>query len=386
MKANKSDPSLETLLKAIDARELDLQPDFQRGEVWDAKRRQRLVDTVLRNWYVPAVHIVVEPDGREAVLDGQQRLAALRDFVENKFPIDGTIQPEDEEVRELHGLYFHELSRTRQRAVETFVIPVVRLTDFKPQEPNELFFRLNQSYNLTPPEKRNALHGPARDQVRDLVVELQEGLLSKGVVGFNNLRLAYDDIVSRTCVAVEMGTLRRHINNDTVENFYRDNAFSTDTIDGIRRSSEVLAAQISNAAGHAKFNKGTLQTWLIYCHWAPVSTGPLDPYLFETFETERLRLRKGEPGVNAPERIQDLIRLYDDRASYRVTDVTSVLIRDAAIHLFAQASFGAPGVRGSGAFLARLEDDHSTATQPLFDEYLTQSNWGQPLVPTRTDG
>lgn len=383
MHARKSDPTLETLINAINSGNLDLQPDFQRGEVWDGKRRQRLVDTVLRDWYVPAIHIVVDPrDGHEAVLDGQQRLVALRDFVADGFVVDGHIQPDDETIRALHGLHFSELPPSRQHAFLTFDLPVVRLTDFKPQEPNELFFRLNQSYNLTPPEKRNALHGPARDQVRDLVKELEDVLFRKELVGFNNLRLAYDDIVARTCVAVEMGTLRRHINNSTVEEFYRDREFSPGTLAGIRRASSALSEQIQAAGGHAKFNKGTLQTWLIYCHWAPLSTGPIPPELFVAFESSRLSIRRGEgdPLSNA-DRIRDIISLYDDRASYRVTDVSSVLIRDAAIHLFSCGTLGTPPVRGSDAFLHRLQMDRSTEAQPLLDEFLAQSHWGEPLVP-----
>lgn len=388
MDANKSDPTLESLLNAIAVNELDLQPDFQRGEVWDLKRRQRLVDTVLRKWYMPAIHIVVDPrDGKEAVLDGQQRLAALRDFVSGTFHVDGSIQPDDAEVRALEGAYFSDLSHARQRAFLTFAVPVVRLTNYKPQEPNELFFRLNQSYNLTPPEKRNALHGPARDQVKDLVNELAETLLTKETVGFNNHRLAYDDIVARTCVAVELGTLRKHINNDTVETYYRDQAFSADTLTAVRRAGTQLHEQIGLAGGHAKFNKGTLQTWLIYCHWAPQATGPLPDRLFADFEAERSRLRKGE-GEQATSalRVEDLVRLYDDRASYRVTDVSSVLIRDAAIHLYSEARLGTRSVRGSDQFLRALASERGTAAQVLLDDYLAAVSWGDPLVPSRHHG
>jgi hypothetical protein len=74
MKLDKSDLQLETIVSRINAGELDLQPDFQRGEIWDTKRRQRLVDTILREWYVPAIHIVVDTDGEEVVLDGSKGL------------------------------------------------------------------------------------------------------------------------------------------------------------------------------------------------------------------------------------------------------------------------------------------------------------------------
>src|SRR5258705_310694 len=128
---------------------------------------------------------------------------------------------------------YRDLPDRVRRAVNRFVLPIITLTEYQPQEPNELFFRLNQSYNLTPPEKRNALHGEARNQVKDLVTELTKlGLLQQNRIGFTNGRLAYDDIVARTCVAIEMGTLRRHINNTVVEQYYRDQAFSESTITG----------------------------------------------------------------------------------------------------------------------------------------------------------
>ena len=47
MRAHRTDIELETIVRRITDDELDLQPEFQRGEIWDAKRRQRLIDTIL---------------------------------------------------------------------------------------------------------------------------------------------------------------------------------------------------------------------------------------------------------------------------------------------------------------------------------------------------
>lgn len=116
MKLDKSDLQLETIVSRINAGELDLQPDFQRGEIWDTKRRQRLVDTILREWYVPAIHIVVDTDGEEVVLDGQQRLAAIRDFFADKVKIDGTIEPHDELVASLNGLKYSRAATCRSES------------------------------------------------------------------------------------------------------------------------------------------------------------------------------------------------------------------------------------------------------------------------------
>lgn len=382
MKAERGEIQLETIISRINADELDLQPNFQRGEIWDKKRQQRLIDTILRHWYVPAVHLVRDGDHREIVLDGQQRLATIREFFADGLTVDGTIEPFDDDLQEMHGLKFSQLPPGTQRALKRFMLPVITLTDYNPGEPNELFFRLNQSYNLTPPEKRNALHGEARDQVKSLVLELEEiGLLRRERVGFNNGRLAYDDIVARACVALELGTLRRHINNSVVEDFYRSQTFSGLTLAGLREAASDLLMQIEAAGGRVKFNKGTLQTWLLYCFWAPRATGDLPPYLLAHFEDDRAHVKRGdtERYEDRDRRFLTMVNLYDDRASYRVTDVSSVLARDLSLHLFSVRFHGTPPVRGSFELIDRLEHDQRSDPSAMAFDFIDAVQWGDHL-------
>ncbi|UXW87079.1 DUF262 domain-containing protein [Microbacterium azadirachtae] len=384
MQVEQSQLELETIVRRVRDREWDLQPDFQRGEVWDNRRRQRLVDTILRSWYVPAVHLVVTEDNRELVLDGQQRLAAIRDFCNDGIKIDGTLKPEDERIASLHGLKYSQLPEAVRKQVNRFFVTVVKLTDFEPSEPNELFFRLNQSYNLTPAEKRNALFGPAQIQIRDLVRHLAEiGLLAPERIGFSNGRLAYDDIISRACVVLERDTLREHVNNTSVEEFYRNREFESSTLDRIESAGRELLSQIEAVDGsRVKFNKGTLQTWLLYCSWA-TELSPLAPTLLAQFEATRAAVKAGEevPRYIGPG-VAQMVRLYDDRASYRVTDVSSVLIRDLAIHLFAEHLFDAPSYRQSSLLLEQLSLEPEAAMR-LTNEFLTRIDWGTTLDPRR---
>lgn len=382
MKLDKSDLQLETIVSRIEAGELDLQPDFQRGEIWDPKRRQRLVDTILREWYVPAIHIVIDSEGEEVVLDGQQRLAAIRDFFADRVRIDGTIEPHDESIVALNGKKYSQLPSSVRKAVNRFVLPIITLSNYDPQEPNELFFRLNQSYNLTPPEKRNALHGRARDQVKQLVGSLTDsGLLQTSMIGFSNGRLAYDDIVARTCVAVEVGNLRQHINNNVVESFYRSRPFSDATVEGVREAGSTLLDLVRRAGERVKFNKGTLQTWLVYCYWAPKVTGEIPLSLLGEFEQDRAEVKRGGGTHVRPENraVAPILRQYDDRASYRVTDVSSVLTRDLAIQLYSEAVLGTPSVRGSQEMLTLLGQDPDD-TQGIIGEFLEATQWGAPLI------
>jgi hypothetical protein len=52
------DPDLESIARRLLNDEIDLQPDFQRQEVWGKFKKQRLIDTILRDWAVPPIHII----------------------------------------------------------------------------------------------------------------------------------------------------------------------------------------------------------------------------------------------------------------------------------------------------------------------------------------
>src|SRR5438874_10803932 len=94
-----SDPDVETLVGRITSGDMDLQPDFQRGEVWGRSKKQRLIDSILRDWHVPPIHIIENPTNKkQEVLDGQQRLTAIRDFVSGSFRIDGHTEPADPRI------------------------------------------------------------------------------------------------------------------------------------------------------------------------------------------------------------------------------------------------------------------------------------------------
>lgn len=67
----------------ISEQEIDLKPDFQRGEVWSKYKKKLLIDSIFREWHVPPIHVVLLSDGTSEVLDGQQRLTAIACFGES---------------------------------------------------------------------------------------------------------------------------------------------------------------------------------------------------------------------------------------------------------------------------------------------------------------
>ncbi len=80
------DPQVTALHVKAQKGRLVLQPEFQRQYVWDRKKASRLIESVLLRVPLPIVYLSEQPDGKEYVIDGQQRLTSLFSFIEGKFP------------------------------------------------------------------------------------------------------------------------------------------------------------------------------------------------------------------------------------------------------------------------------------------------------------
>src|SRR3954453_22267909 len=119
-----SDPDLQTILSRIDDGSLDLQPGFQRGAVWSRAKQRLLIDSILRNWYVPPIHVVRTESDEQEVLDGQQRLRSIEDFRHGHFTVEGRTAPYAATIAELDGLRYSELPDQIRRRFDRFTLRI----------------------------------------------------------------------------------------------------------------------------------------------------------------------------------------------------------------------------------------------------------------------
>lgn len=387
-----SDPDVETIVGRIKAGDIDLQPDFQRGEVWGKAKKQRLIDSILRDWHVPPIHVIENPNTRkQEVLDGQQRLVAIRDFVDEHFPVDGSIEPQDSGIASLDGLFYRQLPGEWRRRFNQFTIRIFRIVDYRPSEPGELFFRLNQPTSLTGAEQRNAFFGPVREQIKSLVQALSDHKWEKDVFGFSNSRMAYDDVLSRTALAIERNTLADKITSGDLIDLYRqDRALSTRTVNLMSDAVSFFARGRQLGKSGPKLNKATLFSWLMFLvrssiHDYNLSEESFAQYLalFQAMRELSLHDSRGtgkQYGTDLP--MAAVFRIYENRSVARVADISSVLLRDAAIWLFCSESaerIEAPRVPASipidvarSAFTASAKAREDDAIARL----LIDRNWG----------
>lgn len=384
-----SDPDIETIVGRIKAHDINLQPEFQRGEVWSRLKKQRLIDSILRDWHVPPVHLIENPvSGTQEVLDGQQRLAAIRDFVDNQIPVDGEIEPLDSNIQPLDGLYYRDLPDHWKRRFNQFTIRVFRIVDYRPTEPSEIFFRLNQPASLTGAEQRNAFFGPVREQIKDLVKFLQSRDLDNELLAFSNSRMAFDDVLARTALAIERRSVAEKITSGDLAELYRsESALKKETVRLIRVAIETLADAKQSMLPIVKFNKATAFSWLIF-----LTRGSLSGVNFSNNDSLALFLNffseAQSTAFHGPDfsrqianriPVSRLFSIYTNRSTARVADVSSVVLRDAVLWLLFEDFSGPDATVGSSLGLGRL---HNALGMDLLIEddilarRLIESGWG----------
>ncbi|MDF0514294.1 DUF262 domain-containing protein [Agromyces sp. H3Y2-19a] len=341
MKLEAWEPDLQSLYARYVDGSLDLQPAFQRGLVWSREKKARLVDTILRGWRIPPVHLIVQSDERLSVLDGQQRLQSLFDFIDGGFAVQ-EFPPFDEAVSTYAGHRFKSLPVSVQRRVLSSRVSSYRLFDYAADEPYELFFRLNLPTGLTQAEKRNALAGRAREQVRDLVASAERAGWGKDLLGFSDGRLAYDDVIARLCAYLERQSIAIPLTVRDMEDFYREPAgFSVRTEELARIALETFTYAARSADNRIRLNKATLLTWLIVAARAKLSdvqgrvklTGAMEELELARLSYGRSSQHRAVRQVTDPAYFAPIAALYLDRSSLRVADVLSVQARDAVAWL-----------------------------------------------------
>lgn len=76
--------SLRQIYDMIKNGDLDISPDFQRNEVWDTFRKSRLIESILLRIPLPVFYFSEDEKGVLSVVDGLQRLSAIKQFMDNE--------------------------------------------------------------------------------------------------------------------------------------------------------------------------------------------------------------------------------------------------------------------------------------------------------------
>ncbi|ADD69455.1 protein of unknown function DUF262 [Denitrovibrio acetiphilus DSM 12809] len=134
---------------------------YQRRKVWIEKDRIRLIETIILGFIVPELYLwTAETDPKSGdtirhIVDGQQRINAIVDFVEGAFKLSSTHMLDDS-LKDLYGnKYFTDLPDEIRSHIWSYDLSIVNI-DKKCTRDDiiKLFNRLNLTeYNLNSQEK-----------------------------------------------------------------------------------------------------------------------------------------------------------------------------------------------------------------------------------------
>ena len=161
---------------------LNLRPPYQRRLRWNRRQKSLLIESLLLNIPVPPIFLYETEGARYEVMDGQQRLSAVREFIAGDFALFGLPV-----LSRLNGLRYSKFTPRIKRALERASLSaIILLLESEPEKKDVkiltltdirrfIFDRLNTGgTKLNPQEIRNALtprclqqdpaqHNPVKD-------------------------------------------------------------------------------------------------------------------------------------------------------------------------------------------------------------------------------
>lgn len=145
---------VDRLLKKFELGELNLNPDFQRNEVWQIRQKSRLIESILIKIPIPSFYIDARDESNWIVIDGLQRLSTIIRYMKNEYALKDL-----EFLQELEGKKFSQLDRNFQRRIEDFKLTLYLIRPNTPEEiALNIFTRINTlGEPLTQQEVRHAI-------------------------------------------------------------------------------------------------------------------------------------------------------------------------------------------------------------------------------------
>lgn len=145
--------NIEQIYDMYKAGEINLTPEYQRRAVWTKPMKQALIDSILHYDLIGLILFNEQPDGIIDVVDGQQRLRSIFEYIDGKFETDPFLS------NTLPQMGFKDISADPDLKHEFFTYPLVSnmLKNYDDETVADFFVKINTSQNLELGEKLHAI-------------------------------------------------------------------------------------------------------------------------------------------------------------------------------------------------------------------------------------
>jgi hypothetical protein len=157
-------PSIVIMLSGSDYK---LNPEFQRRHRWNITQKSKLIESFIMNVPIPPIFLYEDSYSHYEVMDGLQRLTAIKEFYKDEFALDGL-----EEWPELNGKKYTTLPIQIKKGIDRrYLSSIILLQETAKNEMDAMqlkqlvFERINSGgVKLEPQESRNAVfNGPLNE-------------------------------------------------------------------------------------------------------------------------------------------------------------------------------------------------------------------------------
>jgi hypothetical protein len=162
-------------------------PEYQREkQLWSLERKASLIDTIFEDIDIPKLYFNVNENGEYEVVDGQQRLWSIWEYLDDEFTCytDGKAQR------------FSELSAAKRKHIQNYTVQVTVFEEAKDEYLREHFVRLQLGLPLVSGERLNALSG----EMKDFVFETLTKHRFIKTLGIPKRRFAKQTLAAQICI------------------------------------------------------------------------------------------------------------------------------------------------------------------------------------------
>lgn len=223
MKIIRNTTPLSDLYQQLKAGDLTINKNYQRaGGLWPDNARSYFIDTILSDFPVPKIIIRQTVDlktrkTKREVIDGQQRLMTIKDFIEGKFKLSKV-------SKKFNSYYFNDLDPDLQASFLAYEISTDNVLSASEEEILEIFRRIN-SYTLplSKTEQRNATYqGEFKWFISNLTEYFTPFFESYKTLTTREIaRMEDADLLTEITQAILFGIQARSVSK--LESLYKDN-------------------------------------------------------------------------------------------------------------------------------------------------------------------
>lgn len=160
---SRSEQKVQEIYRDFTNGTLTVDESYQRRSVWVERDKVRLIETMLLGLIIPELYFWdAETDADSGltithIVDGQQRVKAIIDFINNSLKLNKEYLTEEHIKKNYGDKYFKDIEPETRKQIWSFKLSIIRIQDKDFNEIRNIFYRVNlTSYSLNDQERRHS--------------------------------------------------------------------------------------------------------------------------------------------------------------------------------------------------------------------------------------